>query len=82
MLRNPLTPAHGVPLMVTIAYLAALLVLLTGRRVLIGVAGLSERALTCVAGYLRPHSDDPWLEIRLRDAFAEFDRDIKVFMHD
>jgi hypothetical protein len=67
--------------MFTLVCPTVLLLLLTGRRILIGLAWLSDHAFTCVAGYLRPHPD-PWLEITLREAFAEFDRDLKVLMHD
>jgi len=68
--------------MLTLAYLTALLLFLTGRRVLIGMSGLSDRALTCVGGYWRRSLEDPLLEITLREAFAEFDRALKAYMHD
>jgi hypothetical protein len=45
------------------------------------VRELSARAICSLTGYLRPRPD-PWLEGTLRKAFAEFDRELTVIMHD
>jgi hypothetical protein len=80
MFRNSASAAHGIPLLFNLGFLATVLVLLMGRNVLVGLASASSRALTCVSGYLRPRPD-PWLEVTLRDAFAEFDRDLSAILH-
>jgi hypothetical protein len=72
--------AEGVPFLFNRAFLAALGMLLAGRRVMAALIGLSDRAVTSVSGYLRP-PPDPWLETALRRAFAEFDRDLAAILH-
>jgi hypothetical protein len=71
---------QGSPFLFTLAFLAALVVLVAGRRALTALAGISDRAFTCVSGHLRPRPD-PWLESALRRAFAEFDHDLAVALH-
>jgi hypothetical protein len=80
MFRNPDSAAHGVPLLFNLAFLAALLMLFTGRNFMVALVDLSGRAVTCVGGYLRPRPD-PWLEHALRDAFAEIDHDLIAVLH-
>jgi hypothetical protein len=80
MFRNPDSTSHGVPLLFNLGFLAVLLTLLAGRNILLGLATVSNRAFACVSGYFRS-SPDPWLEITLRDAFAEFDRDLAAILH-
>src|ERR1051326_7074834 len=72
--------AHGVPLLFSLGFLGVLLLIYSGRRLVDGIACLSDRAITCVTGYLRP-PPDPWLEISLRQAFADFDRDLAAALH-
>jgi hypothetical protein len=71
---------HGVPLLFSLGFLGVLLLIYSGRRLVDGIACLSDRAITCVTGYLRP-PPDPWLEISLRQAFADFDRDLAAALH-
>jgi hypothetical protein len=78
VLRDP-DAAQGVPLLFTLGFLAVLLLIYGGRRLIDGLAGVSGRAITCVSGYLRPRPD-PWLEVALREAFAEFDRDLAAIL--
>ena len=80
MFRNSDSAAQGIPLLFSLGFLTTMLLLLMGRNVLAGLASASSRAFTCVSGYLRPHPD-PWLEVTLRDAFAEFDRDLAAILH-
>lgn len=42
---------------------------------------LSARAILSLTGHLRARPD-PWLESALRKAFAEFDRELAVILHD
>jgi hypothetical protein len=42
---------------------------------------LSSRAITSLSGHLRARPD-PWLERALRDAFAKFDRELAMILHD
>ncbi|HUN31820.1 MAG TPA: hypothetical protein VMU95_07350 [Trebonia sp.] len=83
MLRNSDSAAHGVPLLFNMGFLATALLLLAGRlvsrNVLLGLASASSRAFISVSGYFR-HQPDPWLEFTLRDAFAEFDRDLAAIL--
>ncbi len=79
VLRNP-PAAHGISLLFSLGFLAVLLLIYGGRRLVDGVAGLSDRAVACVTGYLRP-PPDPWLEISLRQAFADFDRELAAILH-
>ncbi|HTU73717.1 MAG TPA: hypothetical protein VMG38_09380 [Trebonia sp.] len=80
MFRNSDSAAHGIPLLFNVGFLTTVLLLLLGRNVLAGLARASSRAFACVSGYLRPNPD-PWLEVTLRDAFAEFDRDLAAILH-
>jgi hypothetical protein len=80
MFRNSDNAAHGIPLLFNVGFLATVPLLLMGRNVLIGLADASIRAFISVSGYLRP-GPDPWLEVTLRDAFAEFDRDLAAILH-
>ncbi|HUN35856.1 MAG TPA: hypothetical protein VMU95_27985 [Trebonia sp.] len=80
MFRNSDGAADGIPLLFNMGFLATVLVLLMGRNVAVGLASASNRAFISVSGYLRPHPD-PWLEVTLRDAFAEFDRDLRAILH-
>ncbi len=79
MLRDPDT-AHRVPFLFGMGFLAVLPLIYRGRRLLDGIACLSDRTVACVTGYLRP-PPDPWLEISLRQAFADFDRDLAAILH-
>jgi hypothetical protein len=45
------------------------------------IRGLSARAIFCLTGHLRARPD-PWLEAALRKAFAEFDRELALILHD
>ena len=78
--RDQDTAAQGIPFLFNLAFLAALVVLLAGRRILTALAGISDRAFTSVSGHLRPRPD-PWLETALRRAFTEFDRDLAITLH-
>ena len=71
---------HGIPLLFSLGFLGTLLAICGGRRLVDGIASLSDRAIACVTGYLRP-PPDPWLEISLRQAFADFDRDLASILH-
>jgi hypothetical protein len=79
VLRDP-DAAHRVPLLFSLGFLTILVLIYGGRRLLDGIACLSDRAFACVTGYLRP-PPDPWLEIGLRQAFADFDRDLAAILH-
>jgi hypothetical protein len=46
-----------------------------------GIKELSSRAITSLSGHLRARPD-PWLERALREAFAEFDRELAAILHD
>lgn len=46
-----------------------------------GLRDLSARAILSLTGHLRGRPD-PWLEGALRKAFAEFDRELAVILHD
>jgi hypothetical protein len=81
MLRDPSGSAHGVPLLFNVGFLAALLLLLHTRRVMANVVGIYGLAITWASGHLGPRPD-PWLELRLREAFAEIDRDLAAILHD
>jgi hypothetical protein len=80
MFRNSDSAAHGVPLLFNMGFLATAMLLPVGRNVLVSVASASSRAFICVSGHFR-HRPDPWLEVTLRDAFAEFDRDLAAILH-
>ena len=80
MFRNSDSAAQGIPLLFNVGFLASVLLMLMGRNALVSLASASNRAFICVSGYLRP-SPDPWLEVTLRDAFAEFDRDLAAILH-
>jgi hypothetical protein len=45
------------------------------------IRDLSARAILSLTGYLRARPD-PWLELALRKAFTEFDRELATIMHD
>lgn len=45
------------------------------------IRDLSARAILCLTGHLRARPD-PWLEAALRKAFAEFDGELAVVLHD
>jgi hypothetical protein len=45
------------------------------------IRALSAKAILCLTGHLRTRPD-PWLEAALRKAFAEFDRELAVILHD
>lgn len=45
------------------------------------IRGLSARAILTLSGHLRARPD-PWLESRLRAAFADFDRELAAILHD
>jgi len=77
--RDPDT-ARGIPLLFSLGFLAVFALIYGCRRIIDGIAGLSGRAITCVTGYLRP-PPDPWLELTLREAFADFDRDLAAILH-
>jgi hypothetical protein len=68
------------PLLVGLGLLAVLLLACGSRRLIDGIVCLSDRAITCVTGHLRP-PPDPWLEMTLRQAFADFDRDLTAILH-
>jgi hypothetical protein len=81
MFRDPGSSSHGVPLLFNLCFLAALLLLLICRQAIATVASVSDRAVTWASGHLGP-SPDPWLEDRLREAFAAIDRDLAAILHD
>jgi hypothetical protein len=80
MFRDPNNSSHGVPLLFNLGFLAALL-LLVCRQAIATVADVSDWAVTWASGHLSP-SPDPWLEDRLREAFAAIDRDLAAILHD
>lgn len=45
------------------------------------IKNLSARAIRGLTGHLRSRPD-PWLEAALRAAFAEFDRELELLLHD
>jgi hypothetical protein len=45
------------------------------------IKDLSARAILTLTGHLRTRPD-PWLESALRNAFAEFDRELAAILHD
>lgn len=45
------------------------------------IRGLSAKAILSLTGHLRARPD-PWLEGALREAFAEFDRELAAIMQD
>ena len=59
----------------------AFLLLFACRQAFDTVADVSDRAFTWASGHLGPRPD-PWLEDRLRDAFAQIDRDLAAILHD
>jgi hypothetical protein len=79
VLRNP-AAAHGISLLFSLGFLAILLLIYGGRRLAEGIVSLPARAFACVTGYLRP-APDPWLELSLRQAFADFDRELAAILH-
>jgi hypothetical protein len=79
LFRNSDSTAHGVPLMFNLGFLLTALLLLIGRNILASLASASGRAFISVSGYFRA-SPDPWLEVRLREAFADFDRDLAAIL--
>jgi hypothetical protein len=79
--KHSSTSAHRVPLAFNLSFLAAFLTLFTYRQAIATVADVSDRAITWASGHLGPRPD-PWLEDRLRDAFAEIDRNLAAIMHD
>lgn len=46
-----------------------------------GIRNVSARAIFSLTGHLRTRPD-PWLEGALRNAFAEFDRELSAVLHD
>jgi hypothetical protein len=81
MVGDPDSSAHGVRLLLDLGTLATLLLLCMCRQRAAAVAGLSGRAVSWVRGHLSQRPD-PWLEARLREAFAEIDRDLALILHD
>jgi hypothetical protein len=79
MFRNPDGTTHGVPLLFNLGFLAVALLLFLGRAIAVGLTTASSRAFDSVSGYFRANPD-PWLEVTLRDAFAEFDRDLAAIL--
>jgi hypothetical protein len=45
------------------------------------IKDLSAKAILTLSGHLRTRPD-PWLESALRNAFAEFDRELAAILHD
>jgi hypothetical protein len=45
------------------------------------IKDLSAKAILTLTGHLRT-PPDPWLESALRNAFAEFDRELAAILHD
>jgi hypothetical protein len=79
MFRNPGNSAHGVPFLFNLSYLVAFLLVFACRQAVSTVAGVSDRAITWASGHLGPRPD-PWLEDRLRGAFAQIDRDLAAIL--
>ena len=79
--RDPGNSSHGVPFLFNVCFLAAFLLIFAYREAVTTVAGVSDRAITWASGHLGPRPD-PWLEDRLRFAFAEIDRDLAAILHD
>jgi hypothetical protein len=79
VVRDP-DAAYRVPLLFGLGFVVILPLISGGRHLLDGIACLSDRAVACLTGYLRP-PPDPWLEISLRQAFADFDRDLAAILH-
>jgi hypothetical protein len=80
MFRDQESAVQGIPFLLNLAFLAALGVLLAGRRFMGVLIGISDRAFASVSGHLR-RPPDPWLEGTLRRAFAEFDRNLATILH-
>ena len=80
LLRNPAVTDHGAPLLFNVGFLG-LILLLAGQSGLTALVGLSDRAITCLTGYLRPQPA-PWLEATIRKAFADLDRDLAAILPD
>jgi hypothetical protein len=66
----------GVSVMLGIGFLVAWLAF-AGYR----VRNFPARAILSLSGHLRPRPD-PWLEVSLRAAFAEFDRELTLILQD
>jgi len=80
MFRNPGGSAHGVPFLFNLSFLVMFVLLFAYREAISTVADVSDRTLTWANGHLRPRPE-PWLEDRLRSAFAEIDRDLAAILH-
>ncbi|HEY6786305.1 MAG TPA: hypothetical protein VI365_03250 [Trebonia sp.] len=79
MFRNLGNSGHGVPFVSNLSFLVALL-LFACRRAVATVADVSDRAITWASGHLGPRPA-PWLEDRLRGAFAQIDRDLAAILN-
>jgi hypothetical protein len=66
----------GISVMLGIG-LVTLWLLRTGR----SIRNLSARAILSLTGHVRARPD-PWLEVTLRAAFAEFDRELALILQD
>lgn len=76
MLSDPDAP-HGLPVLLALGFLTILIY--ASRRVIVAIVSASDATITCVTGYLRPQPD-PQLEVALRAAFADFDRELAVLL--
>jgi hypothetical protein len=68
---------HGLPILFALGFLTVLIYI--SRRVVVAIASASDATIACVTGYLRPRPD-PQLEVALRSAFADFDRELAVLL--
>ena len=76
MLSDP-DAQQGLPVLFALGFLAILLYV--SRRAVVAIVSVSDATFTCVTGYLRPRPD-PQLELALRTAFADFDRELAVLL--
>ena len=81
LFRDLAVADHAVPLLFNFGFLGMLFLLFAFRPALIAIVGLSSRAITCLTGYLRPRPA-PWLEVAIRKAFADVDRDLTAILPD
>ncbi|HEX3959077.1 MAG TPA: hypothetical protein VHZ03_21010 [Trebonia sp.] len=80
MFSNLGNSGRGVPLVFNLSFIVAFLLLFACRQAVATVADLSGRAFTWASGHLGPRPA-PWLEDRLRGAFAQIDRDLAAILN-
>ncbi|MCW2929200.1 MAG: hypothetical protein JWM19_162 [Actinomycetia bacterium] len=78
MFRNSGNSGHGAPFLFNLSFLVAFLFVC--RQAVATVTDVSDRAITWARGHLGPRPD-PWVEDRLRGAFAQIDRDLAAILN-